>query len=42
MVTVEGRTQLQQKARELVSTLLKTETGLNGLDQVYFTSFILQ
>ena len=40
--TVEGRQQLQRDALTLVSTLLQQETGQAELEQVYFTSFILQ
>lgn len=40
--TVAGRQQLQLAALNLVQSLLKEETGRGGLDQVYFTSFILQ
>ncbi|MCX4188643.1 flagellar basal body-associated FliL family protein [Methylophaga sp. OBS4] len=40
--SVAGRTQLQQEAEHLVSSLLQEETGQKGLDKVYFTSFILQ
>lgn len=40
--TVEGREQLQQQATETVRAILEDETGNNGLEEVYFTRFILQ
>ena len=40
--TVAGRQQLQQAALEKLRALLAAETGSNGLEQVYFTRFILQ
>lgn len=40
--TVAGRQQLQQQALERVRQLLVEETGNDGLEQVYFTRFILQ
>lgn len=40
--TVAGREQLQQQALTKVRTLIEQETGSSGLEQVYFTSFILQ
>ena len=40
--TIAGRQQLQLAALNMVQSLLKEETGRGGLDQFYFTSFILQ
>jgi flagellar FliL protein len=40
--TVVGRERLQQQALEKVRQLLAEETGSDGLEQVYFTRFILQ
>ncbi|WP_273150033.1 flagellar basal body-associated FliL family protein [Methylophaga thiooxydans] len=40
--TVAGREQLQQQALTKIRTLLQQETGSDGLEQIYFTSFILQ
>jgi flagellar FliL protein len=40
--TVAGRKQIQQQALALIKGLLKQETGSDALEQVYFTSFILQ
>ncbi|WP_438970003.1 flagellar basal body-associated FliL family protein [Methylophaga sp.] len=39
---VEGREKLQQEALSRVRAILKQETGNDGLEQIYFTSFILQ
>lgn len=40
--SVAGREQLQQQALAEVRSLLQQETGNDGLEQIYFTSFILQ
>lgn len=40
--TVAGRQRLQQQALETVRQILAEETGSNGLEQVYFTRFLLQ
>lgn len=40
--SVAGRKLLQQQALEKIRALLAQETGSNGLQQVYFTRFILQ
>ncbi len=40
--SVKGRKILQQKATDLVKSILQEETGNDKLDAVYFTSFILQ
>lgn len=40
--TVAGREQLQQQALAKIRSLLQQETGSDGLEQIYFTSFILQ
>lgn len=40
--SVAGREQLQQQALSEVQSLLQQETGNDGLEQIYFTSFILQ
>jgi flagellar FliL protein len=40
--TVAGREQLQQQATDKVRTILADETGNDGLEEVYFTRFILQ
>lgn len=40
--TVTGREQLQQAALEKISQILERETGSDGLEEVYFTRFILQ
>ena len=40
--SVEGRQALQVTALETIKALLKEETGKDDLEEVYFTSFILQ
>lgn len=40
--SVEGRKALQQNTLETVKTILKEETGNDAIDDIYFTSFILQ
>jgi len=40
--TVSGREQLQTSARQQLQQILKAETGSDELEQVYFTSFVLQ
>lgn len=40
--SVAGREQLQQRALEKIRGILAAETGSDGLEQVYFTRFILQ
>lgn len=40
--SVAGREQLQQQALEKIRGILAEETGSDGLDQIYFTRFILQ
>jgi len=40
--SVAGREQLQQQALEKIRGILAEETGSDGLEQVYFTRFILQ
>jgi len=40
--SVEGRRALQQSTIDAVNSVLKKETGTAGVDDVYFTSFILQ
>lgn len=40
--SVAGREQLQQDALTKVRAILERETGSDGLEQIYFTSFILQ
>lgn len=40
--SVAGREMLQQQALNKIRALLAAETGSDGLEQVYFTRFILQ
>jgi len=40
--TLEGRTALQAKALATINTILKEESGKEGIEGFFFTSFILQ
>ena len=40
--TVEGQKALQTKALEVINTVLKEETGKDGIAAVYFTKFVVQ
>jgi len=40
--SIEGRQALQSNTLSTVKSLLQAETGLDAIDAVYFTSFILQ
>ncbi len=42
ITSVAGRELLQQQALERIRSVLAKETGNDGLEQVYFTRFILQ
>lgn len=37
-----GRNALKEKSADIIKSLLEEETGVNELDGLYFTSFILQ
>jgi len=40
--TPEGKTALQQRLRDAINKVLVDKTGYGGVDDVYFTSFIIQ
>jgi flagellar FliL protein len=40
--SLEGRTELQQKAYERIKTIFEEETGNSNLEAVYFTTFLWQ
>lgn len=40
--TPEGKTMLQRQLRQVVNTVLKQRTGFGGIDDVYFTSLVIQ
>jgi flagellar FliL protein len=40
--SVEGREQLQKDALAEVNRVLKAETGYEGVDALFFTSFVTQ
>ncbi len=42
LITPEGKTQLQKKLKNLINTILKQKTGYGGIDNVYFTNFVIQ
>jgi flagellar FliL protein len=40
--TPEGKTALQARLRDAINKVLVEKTGYGGIDDVYFTSFIIQ
>ena len=40
--TPEGKKELQKELKDAVNGVLKKKTGFGGIDDVYFTSFIIQ
>lgn len=40
--TPEGKDQLRKELKTVVNKVLKSRTGFGGIDDVYFTSFIIQ
>jgi flagellar FliL protein len=40
--TDEGRIQLQQKLLAAIQEILQKETGKPGIEQVFFTNFVMQ
>lgn len=40
--TPQGKQQLQKKVRAIINDVLKQKTGYGGIDNVYFTSFVIQ
>ncbi len=40
--SAEGKEQIRQQAQEEVNRILKEETGTEGVEAVYFTSFVMQ
>lgn len=42
IATPEGKQQLQQKLTALINKVLKENTGYGGVDNVYFTNFVIQ
>ena len=39
--TPEGKKMLQKKLKVAINDVLKQKTGFGGIDDVYFTSFII-
>lgn len=42
ITTPEGKKELQAKLRDAINAVLEKKTGFGGVDDVYFTSFIIQ
>jgi flagellar FliL protein len=40
--TPQGKQQLQGKIRTVINDILKQKTGYGGIDNVYFTNFVIQ
>lgn len=40
--TPQGKQSLQKKIRDIVNDILKQKTGYGGVDNVYFTNFVIQ
>ena len=40
--TPEGKAMLQKQLRQAINAVLKQRTGFGGIDDVYFTSFVIQ
>lgn len=40
--TPQGKQQLQKKIRTIINEVLKQKSGYGGIDNVYFTSFVIQ
>jgi flagellar FliL protein len=42
LATPEGREQLRGDALKAIQDVLRAETGLSGVEQIFFTSFVMQ
>lgn len=42
LATPEGKRQLQGKMKTIINDVLKQKTGYGGVDNVYFTNFVIQ
>ncbi|RVT43333.1 flagellar basal body-associated FliL family protein [Sphingobium algorifonticola] len=42
LITPQGKAQLQKKLKSLINDVLKQKTGYGGIDNVYFTNFVIQ
>ena len=40
--TPKGKEALQKRLTSLINTILKEKTGYSGVDNVYFTNFVIQ
>ena len=40
--TLEGKEELQLETLSIVRSVIEDESGLTGVDAVYFTSFVMQ
>lgn len=42
LMTPQGKQQLQAKIKSIINDVLKQKTGYGGIDNVYFTNFVIQ
>ena len=42
IATPEGKRALQKKLTDLINRILRDKTGYSGIDNVYFTNFVIQ
>jgi flagellar FliL protein len=42
LATPEGKRQLQGRIKSAINDVLKQKTGYGGVDNVYFTNFVIQ
>lgn len=42
LMTPHGKTVLQKKLKSIINDVLKQKTGYGGIDNVYFTNFVIQ
>lgn len=42
ITTPQGKQELQKKLTQLINRILKEKTGYSGIDNVYFTNFVIQ
>ena len=42
LMTPQGKSALQKKLKSIINDVLKQKTGYGGIDNVYFTNFVIQ
>ncbi|HEX5536899.1 MAG TPA: flagellar basal body-associated FliL family protein, partial [Sphingobium sp.] len=42
IATPQGKVALQKKLTRLINRVIKDKTGYSGVDNVYFTNFVIQ